>query len=296
MKTLESYITESLYNHLNIEYGVFENAGLYDGIEDLCKFLTNKIKSRQDKEFVLTYNIDDRELSKLKNVFFDNIVLDCERSNKYTNEAEYVTNKMVDFDKNTNRLKSIYINVYLSQKHDSREVYLILLHELTHAWDNYNHIKRYNQSLNDDKKYVDRYNSIIKSLDNNTLIGKILYFINPGEVNAWMASFAGYLYDNVKDNTIDDPHKALEIIKGSDLYKNYVNIGIWVDAIYNKSKNITPQFMHDLCEEYNRIYGTNFTEDKVRKQLYNQYHKVRNKIESNIGKICTKYIKTFVLR
>ena len=297
MKTLESYLLESLETHLNIDYAIYETAGLYDGIEDLCKFLTNKIKSHQEKEFRLVYNHTDRELSKIKNVFFDSITLDCERSNKYNNEAECDINRVIDMDKNTGRFKNAVVRVFLSQKHDSREVYTILLHEMTHLWDNYNHIKRYNRSLNNEKS-TKTYNKMLNYFDNNSLIGKILYFINPNEVNAWLASFAGYLYDSVEDDVIDDPKRALEIIKDSDLYKNYIAIGQYVDAIYKndvvllKHNNVD---IHKLCKEYNQIYGTDFIEEKVRKQLYVQYQKVRNKIESNIGKICTKYVKDKVI-
>lgn len=298
MQTLESYLLESLETHINIDYAIYETAGLYDGIEDLCRFLTNKIKSHQEKEFKLEYNSTDRELSKFRNVFFDSIILDCERSNKYNNDAECSINKIIDLDKNTNRLKTVVIRVYLSQKHDAKEVYTILLHEVTHLWDNYNHILRYNSSITDanTSKY---YNDILKSMDNDNLVGTILYFINPIEVNAWIASFAGYLYDNIEDNVIDGPKRALEIIKASDLYKNYVAIGQYVEAIYKGKDALLKKHgvnINEFCREYNRIYGTNFTENKVRKQIYNQYQKVRQKIESNIGKICTKYVKNFRLR
>ena len=298
MKTLESYLLESLETHINIDYAIYETAGLYDGIEDLCRFLTNKIKSHQEKEFKIEYNSTDRELTKFRNVFFDSITLDCERSNKYNNDAECDTNKVNDLNQNTNRLKNVVIKVYLSQKHDSKEVYTILLHEMTHLWDNYNHILRYNSSMTtaNTAKY---YNDILKSLDDNNLVGKILYFINPIEINAWIASFAGYLYDNIEDNVIDDPKRALEIIKSSDLYKNYVAIGQYVEAIYKGKDDLLKKRgidIHEFCREYNRIYGTNFTENKVRNQIHAQYQKVRQKIESNIGKICTKYVKNFTFR
>ena len=298
MKTLESYLLESLETHINIDYAIYENAGLYDGIEDLCRFLTNKIKSHQEKEFKLEYRNTDRELSKFRNVFFDSIILDCERSNKYNNDAECSINKIIDLDKNTNRLKNVVIKVYLSQKHDAREVYMILLHEVTHLWDNYNHIIRYNKTVNsiNTSRY---YDDILKSMNDDNIVGTILYFINPIEINAWLASFAGYLYDNIEDNVIDDPKRALEIIKDSELYKNYVAIGQYVEAVYNGKDELLKKHgvdIHEFCKEYNRIYGTNFTENKVRKQIYNQYQKVRQKIESNIGKICTKYVKDFRLR
>lgn len=298
MKTLESYLLESLQTHINIDYAIYETAGLYDGIEDLCRFLTNKIKSHQEKEFELSYSADDRELKNMNNIFFDSITLKCERSNKYRNDAEYSINKETDINKNTNRLNNCTVYVYLSQKHNAKDIYVVLLHELTHAWDNYNHILRYSSSMTTAKtsKY---YNDILKSLDNNNIVGTILYFINPIEVNAWLASFAGYLYDNVEDTIIDDPKRALEIIKASNLYKNYVVIGQYVEAIYRGEYDVLKKRgtdIHEFCREYNRIYGTNFTENKVRNQVHNQYQKVRQKIESNIGKICTKYVKDFRLR
>lgn len=51
MIRLFEYINnEKLLHHINIDYKLYENAGLYDGIEDLSKFLTNKIKSHQEKK------------------------------------------------------------------------------------------------------------------------------------------------------------------------------------------------------------------------------------------------------
>lgn len=53
MIRLFEYINnEKLLHHINIDYKLYENAGLYDGIEDLSKFLTNKIKSHQEKNLL----------------------------------------------------------------------------------------------------------------------------------------------------------------------------------------------------------------------------------------------------
>ena len=305
MKPLEAYITESLYNHLNIEYGIFENAGLYDGIEELCSFLVNKIKAKQkDKKFIISFNSDDAQLSKMKNIFFKTIVLKCTRTAALSlsgeTSGECVINDESDYDPIENKFNCIEIRLTLPIKTSNaykNNLFKTLLHELTHAWDNFNHVKRYSTSLKTIN--VDRYNKIIDAVLSNgsystKTLGQILYFTDPVEVNAMLAGLAGYLYTNVQSNTINDPHAALKIIKSSNLYKNYVTIGEIIDDIYNKT--VDNEFMHSLCEEYNKIYGTNFTEDKIRKQLYIQYRKVRNRIESNIGKICTKYIKTFVLR
>ena len=298
MKSLEDYISEQLVKHLNIDYNVLENAGLYDGIEDLCKFLTNKIKSHQEKEFTISYKDSDRELSNMNNIFFKNIILKCERSNKNNNDAEYYNNDIIDFDKESDKFNYIKLYLHLSQKHIADEVYSILLHEITHAWDNYNSCKKHSTTLKDSIKQS-KYIKILSYLDSTgpkQKLGQILYFLNEIEVNAWVASFAGYLYNYMEENTINNPHKALEIIKKSDLYKNYINIGEYINALYNNDKRLSKEFVHEICQSYNEIYNTNYTEYKIKKLLYTRYNKVMNKIESNIGKICTKYIKDLRLR
>ena len=92
-----------------IDYELFEHAGLYDGIEDLARFLTNKIKSHQEKKFRIMYKDTDRELSKFKNVFFKTIVLNCERSNGHDNEASYQINDAIDYIPETD--KFLFINI-----------------------------------------------------------------------------------------------------------------------------------------------------------------------------------------
>ena len=100
----------------------------------------------------------------------------------------------------------------------------------------------------------------------------------------------------MEENTINNPHKALEIIKKSDLYKNYINIGEYINALYNNDKRLSKEFVHEICQSYNEIYNTNYTEYKIKKLLYTRYNKVMNKLEANIGKICTKYTKDLLLR
>ena len=126
------------------------------------------------------------------------------------------------------------------------------------------------------------------------MLGQILYFIVPSEVNARVAELAGYLYDSIEDNVISDPHKALSIIKTSDIYKNYINIGEWINAIYNGK--LKKEVISELCNEYNKIYLKDYTEYKIKKLLFRQYNETMKKIESSIGKMCVKYVKNLKIR
>lgn len=295
MQSLEEYLLEQLEKHINIDYNLFENAGLYDGIEELAMFLTNKIRSHQEKEFKLIYKDTDRELSKFKNIFFKSISICCERCNTTDNTGRYEINDVIDYDNKTDKFNYITIKCELSVSHNQNEIYLIFLHELTHAWDNYNHIKKYgNKSLND--VFINtKYDEVAKLMNSSdglySFVGLLLYFINPMKVNAFMGSFASYLYDTVNDNRIEDPHKALNIIKSSQLYKNYVQLGAFVQKLYDNDAAINKYLIKYICKEYNRVYCKNYTESKIKKTIYWQYKKVLKKIESNIGKLCVRYTK-----
>lgn len=300
MKTILDYINnDSLSNHVYIDYGIYENAGLYNGVEELSRFLTNKIRSHQERKFVIEYNDTDIELSKFNNIFFDKIILSCERSQNFTNEGEYIINDIVDYNNKTKKFNFIKIKLTLSLKHNNIEVYQRLLHELTHAWDNYNAIKKGSTTLKQavlDTHYSDILNAFDDDRQHKKLIGQILYFTNDVEVNSFMAEFAGYLYDYIDDNTIPDPHTAIKIIKQSDLYKNYKKIGAWINALYNDDKRVSNKLKTLLYDEYNKINKTDYTEYKISKLLYNKYNKISNKIESNIGKLCSRYVKELTIK
>ena len=148
MKSLFKYINdERLLNHMCIDYKLYENAGLYDGIEDLARFLLNKIKSHQEVEFDLEYNCDDIQLKRINNIFFSKIILHCVRNKNYNNVGEYISNDVIDYNKSTDKFNFVKIKLELTIKNNSQEVYQSLLHELTHAWDDYNSYKNGTTSI-----------------------------------------------------------------------------------------------------------------------------------------------------
>ena len=298
MIRLFEYINnEKLLHHINIDYKLYENAGLYDGIEELSKFLTNKIKSHQEKKFVIKYNYDDIQLRNFHNIFFNQIIISCVRDKNHSNIGEYISNDAVDFNSSTNRFNFVRINLELTINNNSQEVYQSLLHELTHAWDDYNSYKNGTTSIKQasiDMNYSNIINLIQSGNDTNELIGKIFYFLSDIEINAFMVQFAGYLYNYLEDNTIIDPHKAYNIIKDSDIYKNYESIGSVLCALNNNDTYNETKLL--LTNEYNKLHNTNYSPHKVFKILNNQYNKIMRRIESNIGKLCTRYVKELIIK
>lgn len=297
IRLFEHINNEKLLHHITIDYKLYENAGLYDGIEELSKFLTNKIKSHQEKKFIIKYNYDDIQLRKFHNIFFNQIIISCVRDKNHSNIGEYISNDVVDFNISTNRFNFVRINLELTINNNSQEVYQSLLHELTHAWDDYNSYKNGTTSIKQagiDINYSNIINLINNGNDANELIGKIFYFLSDIEINAFMEQFAGYLYNYLEDNTIIDPHKAYNIIKDSDIYKNYESIGSILCTLNNNDTYNETKLL--LTNKYNKLHNTTYSSHKVFKILNNQYKRIMRRIESNIGKLCIRYIKELVIK
>lgn len=109
-----------------------------------------------------------------------------------------------------------------------------------------------------------------------------------------MGQFAGYLYDYLEENTIIDPHKAYNIIKNSEIYKNYESIGSVLCTLNNNDTYNETKLL--LTNEYNKLHNTTYSAHKVFKILNNQYKRIMRRIESNIGKLCVRYIKELVIK
>ena len=71
-------------------------------------------------------------------------------------------------------------------------------------------------------------------------------------------------------------------------------MGEYIDAIYNDT--LPKEFILKCCSEYNKIYHKNYTVEKIKKDLKNRYICVMNHINSNIGKMCARYVKSLAIK
>ena len=147
MKNLSDYIEttninqidESLLCHLAIEYKVNdigtgrnivnEKYGIYDGCEELADYIVNDIFSNitLDNE----YHYHKGELSDIKNIFFNELVVDLDTSSDTGGECDDNINIGKDL-----LVDEVFINLYLANP-TKTEVKGFLMHELTHLYNNY---------------------------------------------------------------------------------------------------------------------------------------------------------------
>lgn len=298
MKTLSDYIQQQLKQHLSISYNVYESAGLFDGIETLSKKIVNKIKKKFSYNKTFTIELWDDDID-INSKFFKQLLVKCDICNRLANEGQYIVqNNILDaYDEEEDKLNRVVIRLELSQRLNEAEIYQVLIHELTHAYDDYNGFKRGNNTTLKDAYVQSKYKNILDAVDSkepitDKLVGQILYFISDIEKNAFCAQFAGYLYNHVKDENINNPHKAYEIIVSSDLYNNYLVIGDFIEAMHDRNYDLFSQEnLHSVARKFNEIYNKDYTVDKIVNILYNRYKEAMNKINSNIGKICARYVK-----
>lgn len=201
-------IDEQLYTHYNISLGfnticvntntisneilTFESIGLFAGCKDIVKFVSDNLTELLKKG---EYTIKSKNITALKNKFFDDLYLTFVNINKMKPEEK---------NKPINKTTNGYYNIGYSQdiKNDNydalkwnakekkfnfieitinylstNEIPELLTHELTHAWDDYILHSKANTSLrnkhvNDNMQNM--LNDLKKSLNKDLIFAKLL--------------------------------------------------------------------------------------------------------------------------
>ena len=306
MKNLSDYIEttninqidESLLCHLAIEYKVNdigtgrnivnEKYGIYDGCEELADYIVNDIFSNitLDNE----YHYHKGELSDIKNIFFNELVVDLDTSSDTGGECDDNINIGKDL-----LVDEVFINLYLANP-TKTEVKGFLMHELTHLYNNYvmqlkgdmNYMKVANSEL---------YRNITTSGGGSTEndIKQVLYFLIGYERNAFVAQLKAEL-DNNKSK-IRTPLDALKTLKQCPIYKAYVKVNNIIN--YQASKHEENPESELIADIYKQITGnTNSNETTIRilKRLKAQSNKALKKLDSVIPKLCVENLNNIKWR
>mgnify|MGYP007056166954 CR=1 FL=1 len=295
MKTLSDFIHKKIENVINIhdgllsdhfymEFNIFDNPfnhinekyGAYNGQIDFIKAIASVLSNDLNKGNKISYNIkkEDLEEAGFENIFFKEININV--SDEYK-ETAFIDN--VKFDSEQKLFDSITINI---KKEDAGENLLsYLVHELTHAWEEYGrHINnspiKLKDLINKDSKYYDT----VFNKDNQSEIEQgfknLLYHLNKFEANAFISELSTVLEkDNIK---IKDYNDALKHFKESDTWKRY-------ELILNTLENFDEEYQERFKNYYNKINNTSLTFNKIQKKLLNQCKKIFNKISTVIPKI-----------
>lgn len=315
MKTIKNYIEDKLHEDLSYIYqDINESGGLYNGQIELVSFLCDEfskyIKTHKDNEFVLSYN----KLKDFNNIFFNELhikyYIDPYRSNIIGESTFFNTkdksNIDYNYDKTTNKLNIININIYISDNLNSILLDQLrgrLCHELNHCYTYYQIITddikedTYNIKVPQDYKnilfewYDKSYIKIIEHIKDHKNIAKrwsslLIYTLTRYERNAFLAEIDTYLFDRRgnKLKTINNVEYELSKCNQYNIY-NVENFKV-LDIIKN---DWTKEQQDSLKDIYNDIYNTNLTFNRILYLLKEKNIKTINKLNKNIKILIREY-------
>ena len=283
----DSFINESLLSHIAIEYKVNdisegsriinEKYGIYNGCEELVDFIVKDIFNHDNLDYQFEYNRDT--LKDIKNIFFKKLIIDIDTSA----EEEYgECDDNLSIDKDL-LVDEIWINIY-DKKPNKHSIKGTLMHELTHAYNNYMMLLKGNNSFIDAAR-SDMYRNIIDIRGGNTErdLKFILYFLLGYERNAFIGQLKSELESH--RNKINTPKDALEILKKCPIYKTYLRVDNTIRYHLTNSKD------SDLIANiYKEITGSDKNESslKILKRLKSQSDKALKKLNTIIPKLCVE--------
>lgn len=274
----ESYIKGS--NH----WLVFEKAGTYNGqikfAVDIAKELYRDLKYNK----ILKYNRDTLIDKGLENIFFKDIVIVYSP----TKNSYYAARENFDNDSKLFDEVKIYINS--AENRDYKDILTSLVHELTHAWEDYNRhldgVDSLYKLTNKDSKYaissLEEYNSEEVEDILKELVKKFDYLSTSFERNAYASELRAYLEANRED--INGYNDALKVFYESGIFKELSAL-IETFETYQNSDTIK----RIAAEQYNLL----FSKYRDKEIKYNQFWKrslrhlydIKEKLSKNLAKI-----------
>ena len=304
MKSLSKFINEeltkidevdfSILQHLAIEYKenhlysrtrvILEKYGVYDGCEELAKHIV-KLAKKDGYNTVVKLTKDN--LPDFKNIFFENIIVNIDTSED--NGAEYIDNEELNKDL---LFDEVVINVYLTKQQIS-ELQSTLMHELTHAYNNYMMLLKGNRNyINVAKSTL--YKNIVsfpEKINAEYHIKRAMYFLLGYEKNAFIAQIKADLENN-KDK-IYGPIDALNVLKKSETYVTYQRLNKAIGRYFNN--NLSEEKIKEIEDAYTDITGQKMTRNKIFKKLQALSDKTMKKLDKILPKLCVESLNNVLI-
>jgi len=296
MKSLQNYIfenkfndilTDQLYKHIAIEFNynfnytttfevsqIFEKLGSFENSGKIVMYifeqLINKINNND-----YNFKIDCKEL----NTFFDNIIINIHYSNSI--EGEYYNRE------NNDVFMNLIIPENIDPTKDWEDIMKIILHELLHAYEDYNRKDSIFDYLNSSYYKSIRFMKT-SYIENNKKLFEFGYFFNDQERNAYFSN----IYNDVekvlkKLNMIDidkfNYNEFIDELKNTDIWKTYFDIGNFIMNIDNLDNNDKNQ----IIQTFNFIKANKLSFKDIKKELKNKWNKFESKFNQLVPKcIC----------
>ena len=284
----------SILQHLAIEYKenhlysrtrvILEKYGVYAGCEELAKHI---VKLAKNGGYHTVIKLTKDNLQDFKNIFFENITVNIDTSED--NGAEYIDNEELNKDL---LFDEVVINVYLTKQYIS-ELQSTLMHELTHAYNNYMMLLKGNRNyINVAKSTL--YKNIVsfpEKINAEYHIKRAMYFLLGYEKNAFIAQIKADLENN-KDK-IYGPIDALNVLKKSDTYVTYQRLNKAIGRYFNN--NLFGEKTKEIEDAYIDITGQKMTRNKIFKKLQALSDKTMKKLDKILPKLCIESLNNVLI-
>ena len=284
----------SILQHLAIEYKknhlysrtrvILEKYRVYDGCEELAKHIV-KLAKKDGYNTVVKLTKDN--LRDFKNIFFENIIVNIDTSED--NGAEYIDNEELNKDL---LFDEVVINVYLTKQQIS-ELQSTLMHELTHAYNNYMMLLKGNRNyINVAKSTL--YKNIVsfpEKINAEYHIKRAMYFLLGYEKNAFIAQIKADLENN--RDKIYGPIDALNVLKKSDTYVTYQRLNKAIGRYFNN--NLSEEKIKEIEDAYTDITGQKTTRNKIFKKLQALSDKTMKKLDKLLPKLCVESLNNVLI-
>lgn len=258
-------------------FTINEKYGKYDGQLDFILELANVLYSDvvNNPSQTIEYNIERGDLDKMfDNIFFNSITI------KYTDNVLTGYNPNVIFNSVDKKIENISININSNDYKTHDDLITVLVHELTHAWEDYNRYLQNKNNLSDIIKQTN-YNKVkinSKNIDISNFCKTLLYRLKRFERNAYISEFAA---------TLDKQNEL--IISYKDAVKLFTESEIWTDIQTLKDTFEYVYNTDDFINTYNKLNNTNYTSQKIYKIISKQIKEYISKLETLMPKLYYEY-------
>lgn len=260
------------------------------GVSDVVRGVAEKIYadfrqqcSLHPRQNDFKFEYDNTDFENLDGVFFNELELNIEKTDD-TDGAQYKADSRLDFL--TFRLNKVIINAQVEYEQD---LLSSLLHELTHAYNNYKLLLKGDKkfkNLIDSGFYAKLMPQGLMSFGQN-YVRIAMYFTLGIERNAFIAQLTNDLKSHSEE--IESPIDALNVLRQSEAYDVYKQLIISIEKY--KAGKLKQEIADDIAKEYNYISGTNLTTNRVFKKLEILIQKSLKKFERMIGNLCYDWLE-----
>lgn len=275
-------IEESFKQHLFIEFYYRHDKGFL--VEQLSTFSTTLINER----FGIPNDCEEMTREIMKQIDDSVSTKTIELNNRWVGNIKIIVNNnphiiasfmpfqsqiyysVID-DKFYYRYKPLVLT--LNYDNTEEELFVAIMHELTHAYEEYNRrIKSKETLIDNGTKYGYNKNKIATDDVNEHILSRILYYTYNVEQNAFVSSMIGELKHTNK--TFISIEEVLNFIRNTNTYNKYMAVIGWMNAfIENKDTNLQNKVLKYVKQLSNLKFNT-----------YNQFVKYLKQKKEEITK------------